>query len=173
VTPDFSTRAQRRRLPPLDAALLGVAILAGAWSLVTAWRAWDAERRAEARLAETRLATQDDQRRLQELTGRRKSGYEALSERAALTFAAPPARVLADLEQAIPAGARLDGVTLHYGQTLDVEVTVVARAPASYDRFLERFEATRRFSDLTFGTEDRSGEMKVTVHGRYRSEEER
>jgi hypothetical protein len=171
VTVDFSTRAQHRRLRPLDAALIGFSLLACILSAIATWSASDAQSRTEASLGAARRGLQDDERRMRAMTGRRKSEREQITERAALTFAAPPARVLADLEQAIPSGARLDGIVLHYGEALDVEVTVVALAPGIYDHFLERFEATRRFTDLEFGTENRSGQMKATVRGRYRDEE--
>jgi hypothetical protein len=49
---------------------------------------------------------------------------------------------------------------------------VVARTPEAYDRFVERLEATRRFTDLTFGAEARSADMKATVKARYRTEAE-
>ncbi len=172
MTTDFSTRGQRQRLHPLDAALVALALALLAVSAASAWRAWSGLRRSEALLAEAQQALQSDQNRMAELTSQRGTAGKEAVARAELTFAAPPARVLADLEQALPAAVRLDGVTLAYGESLDVEIRVLARTPEAYDRFIERLGAGGRFVDLTFGAETRTADMKATVKARYRDEAE-
>ena len=58
---------------------------------------------------------------------------------------------------------------LEYGaDSVMLEMQLLTRTPEVYDQFLTRIEGSGRFSDLAFGTENRSGEMKVTVRARYR-----
>jgi hypothetical protein len=71
----------------------------------------------------------------------------------------------------LPAAVRLNGATLTYGAGVAVELTVVAREGAAYDRFLERLAASSRFSDILPGAESRGGAISAPIRMRYRTGE--
>jgi hypothetical protein len=171
MTPDFSTRAEHPRLRPLDWLWLTVGLVLCTAALAGAWRASSTLARAQASLTAVRAATTADEGTLRDARARRRTESEKLADRAALTFALPPARVLADIEQALTSDTRLNGATLAYGDDLQVEMRIVARTPEAYDRFVERLQSGGRFLDLDFGAELRSGEMNATIKARYHIEE--
>ena len=163
MTPDFSTRTQRASVRLLDAVALAVGAALLAYAGTASWRATRAQGQAEEAVQKLRRESAATERRLRELTGQRTDPEELAFARAALTLSAPPTRVLAEIEHCLPAGVRLDGVTLAYKDALRIEMRVVARRPEGYDRFLERLESSRHFSELAFGTERRTREMMTNV----------
>jgi hypothetical protein len=93
---------------------------------------------------------------------------KAIGARALLTEKAQPDEVLSDLAGLMPAGVRLDGITLAYGERLAVEIQCVADGPASYDRFLDRLAESSAFAGLEPGQEARGGgELRATVRAEY------
>ncbi|MBN2370009.1 MAG: hypothetical protein JXO72_05935, partial [Vicinamibacteria bacterium] len=108
-----------------------------------------------------------DETRLREMKQGAREMSSTLAMRIALTQDAPPERVLAAIENILPAGARLDGITLQYGDALAVTFMVVARRPEIYDVFLERMESSSSFTDLSFGAESRDGEIRVSIDAAY------
>jgi Tfp pilus assembly protein PilN len=163
MTPDFSTRAQRPSVRLLDAMALAIGAALLAYAGTAAWRATRAKSEAEEAVLKLRRESAAAEQRLREITGRSSERDELTFARATLTLSVPPARVLAEIERCLPTGVRLDGVTLKYKNAVRLEMRVVARSPQRYDRFLERLESSRRFSDLAFGAERRTREMMTNV----------
>jgi hypothetical protein len=158
---DFSTRPVLRS-GLLDRVLLalaavGLALVAGT-TLLT-----------RQTLAETRKAL-DDRRRdpAMRRTPARGDSQRVLASQALATSEAPPGRILAELDSLMPADVRLNGATLIYGEGVMVELVVVARETAAYDRFLQRLASSRRFSDILPGAESRAGAVTAPIRMRYR-----
>lgn len=164
---DFSTRPVRRSsladlvLMTLAAALL---VAAGAVTLTTQRDLAEARRSVEQARREPGAG-----RRGQAPDGR-ASSLQGLAAQALSTMEAPPPRVLADLGALMPAEVRLNGVTLIYGEGVSIDLAVVAREAASYDRFLERLAASPRFTDILPGAESREGAISAPIRMRYQGE---
>jgi Tfp pilus assembly protein PilN len=167
---DFSTRRRLSRLRPLDLLLIALAVTVLCWSSLSALAA--RRELAEARLAVRQLREHGlaEERRLRELEQVRRDRDDALARQAFQTLASPPALILADIEPTLPADARLEGLTLAYDhETVDIELQLRARTPHTYDAFVQRMERSDRFGNLAFGSENRSGDMKVTLRASYRA----
>jgi hypothetical protein len=165
--PDFSTRPAVPRARWRSLGLLGLGVTLAIASLVSAI-GWDRQlRRAQMEIAELRRARppgpgQSGAREIPEAI------LKAIGARALLTETAQPDEVLSDLAGLMPAGVRLDGVTLAYGERLAVEMQCVADGPASYDRFLDRLAESPAFAGLEPGQEARGGgELRATVRAEY------
>jgi len=102
---------------------------------------------------------------------RQAARLQGLAAQALATAEAPPPRILADLASLMPADVRLNGAMLTYGEGVSVELTVMAREAASYDRFLERLSASPRFSDILPGAESREGVLSAPIRMTYRGGE--
>ena len=168
MKPDFSTRPRPRPARPLDVALIALAAIAAVWAAHSAWTVSRKLVAARQGLATLRAEAAAEATRLRAVEARLTGEQAKLVSRAVLTAQAPPPRVLAHLQQVLPSGARLDGVVLRYDEQLEIEFTVVAREASRYDQFLERLEASSAFENVTFGSEERGGEVRVTIRGRYR-----
>lgn len=165
---DFSTRRRVARPRPLDVLLLTLSGAALIWSAVAAAAAWREVEGARLALAQLRERAPAQERRLHELEGSRHGRNDALVNQALHTLTSPPQLILADIETTLPSGARLEALTLTYGhEAVELEMQVVARTPQIYDTFVAGMEGSGRFGHLTFGSEDRSGEMKVTLRADY------
>jgi hypothetical protein len=162
---DFSTRPRRRGLTRGESAwlLAGLAACAVAgWSTADAW----AEHRdAVARLGQASAEADGLRDRLQGL--RRAGGGDALAAQAALSAEAPPERVIGAVAALLPEDVRLESASLAYRQDLQVELQVAARRPAAFDELLERLQRAPSFADVLPGDEDRTGEMRAVIRGRY------
>ncbi len=170
MSPDFSSspRPPSRRF--IDLAALGLATILGT---AAAHAAWDASRllaQARAALLAKRDEIAADQAaiRVQEARSARLS--EGLTAQILASHERTPQHVLSTIGRLLPAGARLDNVTLAYGTEVEVDLHIVAREPATYDRFLERIEESPAFRDIVFGSENRNGEMQVSLKAVYRGE---
>lgn len=164
--PDFSTRPRPPGPQPADLALLVVAATA---LLLAGWgscRAWSEVREAEAavRGARATLAT------VSHRPGRAKASQQAAVGAILLTAEAPPTRVVSDLVPLLPADVRLEGLDLRYGETLSLDLRVVARTARAYDRFLAALESSGRFDRLVPGSELRQGEVHSSLSAVYRVE---
>jgi len=165
---DFSTRpVPRSGLPDLALVTLAAALLAvaGAVTLTTRRDLGEARRAVEEARREPAAG-----RRAEARDGR-ASSLQGLAAQALSTVEAPPPRILADLAALMPADVRLNRVTLTYGEGVSVELAVVAREAASYDRFLERLAASPRFTDILPGAESREGAISAPIRMRYRGGE--
>jgi hypothetical protein len=119
-----------------------------------------------------RTRARQEQQRLGEFDGRPRKGDEQLARAAAQTLDAPAPRILAELGQAMPAGARLEALTLRYGgEAVELDMRLIAHTPVIYDDLVARMERSARFDGLVLGGESRRAEMKVTLHARYREQE--
>lgn len=161
--PDFSTRPARAGLR-LTPDLL-VAVVAGLILLRSGWLALESTRKAsaaEAVVSALRADVETARTRLSALDSRKRTDGDVLTSQLVLTAQLPPARIVAELAALLPADVRLDGLSLRYGGTLDVDAQVVARRPAAYDTFLERLSDSA-FQDVLPGAEVREGEMRASV----------
>jgi hypothetical protein len=171
--PDLSTHPRRGRREPAELILLTLAIVACVLSGRASWGAWNGLRRAESSVARARQATDLAISRAREIRTRSRSETETLVSALLLTNECPPPLVLAELEGLLPPDVRLDVATLRYAETLGIELLVVARNPAAYDRFLERLVASPRFAQLVPGSETRDGELRSTIKATYVKETSR
>ena len=162
---DFSTRPRRRGFTHAETAWLVAGLAACAIAGWSAAHAWGEHRDAVARLGQVRAETAGLRQRLQAL--HRAGGGDALSSQAGLSAEAPPERVIAAVSPLLPPDARLESVSLAYGRELQVELQVAARRPSSFDELLERLQRAPSFADVWPGEEDRTGEMRAVIRGRY------
>lgn len=159
--PDFST-APHRRAPGRDLGLLAVAFLL---AFVAAGAAWSTARerdRTRARVQEVRRGISDAQGRLHALETRAGAPGGPLTQ-VFLNAEAPPAQVLAEVAGQLPPDVRLEGISLAYGRELALDMRVVAKNPAAFDRLLERLQSLPRLRDVVPGSESREGEVRTTV----------
>jgi hypothetical protein len=169
---DFSTRRRTGRPRLVDVLLLALGGCALIWSAHSAWRTTRELDRARDAVQALRMRARQEQQRLREFDRRPRKGDEQLARAAVQTLDAPVPRILADLDQAIPAGARLEALTLSYGgEAVELDMRLIARTPEIYDEFVARMERSARFDGLVFGDESRTAEMKVTLRARYREQE--
>jgi hypothetical protein len=159
--PDFSTRPRPRRLPTRHL----VAFVGGLLVLALAVRiAWTARHEAEAareRLAEVEREVVSLGARLRAFGDRGARGEDLA--RAAAVAEAPPERIVATLARALPDDARVEQLSIVYGNEISLEMRVVARSPAAWDRTLERLEETAALDEVSPGPEKREGEVRTTV----------
>jgi hypothetical protein len=168
MRPDFQTRGTtRRRIAVTDWVLWTTAIMLCAASVHQAWRKADTLHRTRVALERVRSSLQSEEARLSKIQQEIRSYDADLAGRIVLNGVAPPERVLASLERLLPPGARFNGITLDYGERLEIALVVVARKPEVYDVFLERLETSPVFSRIAFGAESREGEVRVSVTAVY------
>jgi len=84
---------------------------------------------------------------------------------AASSVESSPERVVADLAAVLPEGVAVVSYRFEYqpDATARVDLGVVARGPAAYDRFLSALSKSERFSDIRPGSESRPGLVRATV----------
>lgn len=165
---DFSTRPRRRGPGSRDLALLGSASLVVAFSVSEAWSSWAELQRIRGAVEMVRQEA--DAARAQARLLDQGAVGEALASRVLLTSGAAPPRVLADLQEVLSGDVRLSGITLTYGEHLDLEMEVVARRPLAYDAFVRRLVESPRFARVLPGAESRGAEVRASVRATYRGE---
>jgi hypothetical protein len=165
VSRDFSTRPERPARSALDVAALAIGLVAFAWSGVCAHASWRDARHKAARV--------DDARRELAVTKERvapsapSASAAALSRQALGSLEAAPPAVLAALSAIMPRDVRLDGLSLAYGDTVQLQLQVVARDAAAYDLFLSHLESSAQFGSISPGEENRFGEVHAVVRASY------
>jgi len=164
--PDFSTHPTPGRPPFRLVVALGLAVLALAGSIYFAWFARRDARVARERLAGVQREVGDLQARIQAYRARSAAGGDLLT-RAAAAGESPPEKIVAELARVLPGAARLERVTITYGDTIALEMAVVARDAAAWDRTLKRLEAIPFIEDVSLGPERREGEVRTTVSARW------
>ena len=160
--PDFSTSPRPSRLAALEAVAVAIGLLAAGVAGVSAWRARD-----EARLARERL---DGVRREVEAASLRLSALElaARSGRPGLAAAdAEPARIVKDVASVLPGDVRLERLSIDYVRGGAIELSVVARDAAAWDRLLERIDRAPQFREVEPGPEVRENEVRSFVRARW------
>jgi len=169
VTRDFSSRALRRpRWSPSERGLVWasalVLALAGWWTLA----AWRDHRHTWARVETAREELVVARSRAQ-ATPSRPDPANAILNRAVLTAEAPPGSVLGALAALQPPDVRLDGLSLKYGERLELDLRVAARTAQAYDLFLSRLEESPLFERVEPGDENREGEVRTTVRAIFKA----
>jgi hypothetical protein len=162
---DFSSAPRRARARGLDVLLVGLAAIAAAASVRASWTARSESVSVRAQLAEARSEVAAARQRLIELE--RTSARAGYALEAASWAAVPPARVLADLADLLPGDVRLDGLLLDYRGGLELELRVVARDAAAFDRVMDRFAASSRLRHVAAAAENREGEVRTTVSAHW------
>jgi Tfp pilus assembly protein PilN len=161
--PDFSS-APRGTRPRRGSIVLAAGALALA--LLSAHSAWTA--RAEAARVQRLVDAARREAEAAAALADRGSPGEPLRSRLALTEAAPPARVLADIGALLPDDVRLEGLGLGYGPQLEVELRLAAREARAYDRFLERLQESKLVASVEPGDETRDSGVRSMVKLVYR-----
>lgn len=164
---DFSSRPQGRRATTGEKVIVGLAAAVLVASAALAMGARQDGARVHARLEQARAESQAAQARAQEFEARQDPEH-LLAAQALLTAEAPPSRIVSELSRLMPGDVRLEGLRLTYGNRLEVEMRVSARAAASYDVFLERLERSPSFSEVLPGDENRQGELRSLVRAVWR-----
>jgi Tfp pilus assembly protein PilN len=160
--PDFSTAPRPSRLPVWETLAVGAAfvvlILAGGG----AWRARQEARQARARLGDVRREVEAASARLGALEARSRGNTRALP-----AVEAPPSRIVANVASALPGDARLERLSIDYERGGALEMEVVARDAASWDRLLDRLGRASWLRDLEPGPEAREAEVRSLVRARW------
>jgi hypothetical protein len=167
--PDFSTRRRRRTLGTADMGLLGIALTTLVLAGYATSTSWASLKKVRQDVDDTRREAGEAQARLRSAEGRRTPG-ESLATQAYSSVEAAPPRLLADLGALMPPDVRLDGLSLTYGETVQVEMQVRARTSAAYDMFLQALEASPQFTGVLPLEESRGRPMRGSVRATYRLE---
>ena len=160
--PDFSSVPRPSQVSRWEKAAVAVGLLALVVAGGMAWQTRDEARATRARLAEVRRDVGAADSQLQALEARRRAGMPALP-----ASEAPPAGIVAAVASLLPADARLEGLSIDYAAGGSLEMHVVARDAAAWDRFLERLERDPRLRDVEPGPETREGEVHSLVRARW------
>ncbi|MGD8897856.1 MAG: hypothetical protein PVJ73_17645, partial [Acidobacteriota bacterium] len=68
---------------------------------------------------------------------------------------------------ALPDDAKVERLDIVYGEEISLEMRVVARDPAAWDRTLERLEETTPLAEVSPGPERREGEVRTTIRAQW------
>lgn len=164
--PDFSTTQRPRRPPIREIAALVVAVALLGLALHTAWATRRDARTARDRLAAVQREVESMQARIRAVGARTAAGRDLLT-RASAAGESPPERIIAELARALPEAARVERLSIVYGDDISLELRVVARDATAWDRTLERLEETRFLEEVSPGPERREGEVRTTVSARW------
>lgn len=99
--------------------------------------------------------------------GARAAAGGGLLTRAAAAGESPPERIVAQLAQVLPDTARVERLSIVYGEEIALEMRVVARDATAWDLTVQRLEQTRFLADVSPGPEHRDGEVRTTVRARW------
>jgi Tfp pilus assembly protein PilN len=161
--PDFSTTSRRSRAPAWQWLALAACAVVALGALAGAFTARDEARSAAGRLLEVNHEVEAASARLAALQARARvpGGVALLAEEA------PPARIAAELASVLPDEVRLQRLTIDYQDGGRLELEVVARDAAAWDRLLQRMEAAPRLREVEPGPEARAGEVRSLVRARW------
>ena len=167
--PDFSTTPRPRRPPAreLRAVVLGFLVLFLSLGHASATRREAGA--ARERLAAVRREIGSLEARLRAVDARTTQGGELLT-RAAAAGEAPPERIVAAIARALPGDARVERLTVGYGDAISLEMMLVARDAAAWDRALARLVEAGPFEEVIPGPERRDGEVRTSVSARWAEE---
>jgi Tfp pilus assembly protein PilN len=164
--PDFSSEPRAVRVPGWhNLALAGGALVALA-AVLAAFRTTEEAATAEQRLAEVRRDVAAAADRVEALEARARAveaGMLAPDD-------APPARIVADVAEALPGDVRLERLAIDYRHGGVLELSVVARDASAWDRLLQQLELAPRLRAVTPGPEARAAEVRSLVRARWGSE---
>jgi hypothetical protein len=167
--PDFSTTPRPRRPPAREllAVVLGFLVLFLSLGSASATRREAGA--ARERLAAVRREIGSLEARLRAVDARTTQGGELLN-RAAAAGEAPPERIVAAIARALPGDARVERLTVGYGDAISLEMMLVARDAAAWDRALARLVEAGPFEEVIPGPERRDGEVRTSVSARWAEE---
>jgi hypothetical protein len=161
--PDFSTTSRPSRVPAWQQLALAACGLVALGTALQAFLAREEARSAESRRTEVSRDVAAAAGRLQALeAGLRFPGGGALAPEAA-----PPARIVAELAALLPDDVRLERIAIDYQRGGMLELLVVARDAAAWDRLLRQLEAAPRFREVEPGPEARAAEVRSLVRARW------
>ena len=160
--PDFSTAPRPSRVPALENVAVAVGLVALVLAGAATWRARHEARTARARVDEVRHEVEAAAARLLSLDRSARSGRPGLP-----AADAEPARIVADLAAVLPGDARLERLSIDYAHDGALELEVVARDAATWDRLLERLEGAPQFREVEPGPEVRDAEVRSLVRARW------
>ena len=160
--PDFSTTPRPRRPPVRDVVAVVLGLLVLGLAVRTAWVTREEATAARARLAAVQRDIDRLRARTRVVTARAAAGGELLT-RAAAAGEVPPERIVAELALALPDDARVERLSIVYGEGISLEMRVVARDPGAWDRTLERLDQAGSLEEVSPGPERREGEIRTTV----------
>jgi Tfp pilus assembly protein PilN len=160
--PDFSTTPHPSHIPAWEALAVGIGLAALILAGGGAWRARQEARQAMARLAEVQREVEATSARLRVLDARAREATPALP-----AAEAPPARIVADIASVLPGDARLERLSIDYARGGVLEMNVVARDAASWDRLLDRLERASWLREVQPGPEDREAEVRSLIRARW------
>lgn len=164
--PDFSTRPRPRRPPARELLAVAFALLALGIASHAAWTTVRQSAAARDRLAALRREIGTFQARIRAVGAREAAGGELLN-RAAAASESPPERIIAELARALPDDARVERLSIVYGDEIRLEMRVVTRNPEAWDRTLARLAQVESLEDLSPGPERREGEVRTTIQARW------
>ena len=160
--PDFKTAPRHARGSAWASLWLAAGALALAVSGYLAASTRAAAGAAVLRLAEVTGEVKALAAREAALAARPAAGAERLRAEDA-----PPARIVADVAAALPPDVRLDRLAIDYERGGRLELGVVARSAAAWDRLLERLDRAPRIREVEPGPEARAGEVRSAVRARW------
>jgi hypothetical protein len=161
--PDFSTALRRARVPTWQWLALGACALVALLALAQALAAREEARAAALRLAEVGREVDAAAARRDALVARMR----AATGSALAAEDVPPSRVVASLAELLPRDVRLERLSIDYRRGGELELLVVARDAAAWDRLLQRLEEAPRLRDVEPGPEARTGEVRSLVQARW------
>ncbi len=117
------------------------------------------------RLAEVSREVDAARTRVQALDARAR-----VSEAGVLSPAdVPPALVVSEVASVLPGDVRLERLAIDYRRGGTLELQVVARDAAAWDRLLQQLEAAPRIREVEPGPEARAAEVRSLVRARWAS----
>jgi hypothetical protein len=147
-------------------AALAIGLLALAWAARASWTARAEAREARAELSRVRREIDAVRPRLRALEARSAAGVKRRGQ-AAAAGTAPPVRIVNAVAAVLPAGARLERLSIDYVRGVSLEMQVVARNASAWDRLLDRLEHAPEFADVEPGPEMREGEVRTILRARW------
>ncbi len=158
--PDFATTPRPSRARNWERAAGALGVLAAGFVAVAATGTRREATEAAARLAETRREISEQSARLRQLRTRTASSAGPAS-------ASAPARVVAAIAAVLPAEARLEALTIDYARGTSLEMHVLARDAAAWDRLLERLDRSPDFEEVEPGPESRRAQVQTVIRARW------
>ena len=163
--PDFKTTPRTSRVPAWQQLALAACALAALAAAAQAYATREEARGAARRLADVAREVDAARGRLQALEARaRAAGAGALSP-----ADVSPARVVSEVASVLPGDVRLERLAIDYRRGGMLELLVVARDAAAWDRLLQQLETAPRIREVEPGPEARAAEVRSLVRARWGS----
>jgi hypothetical protein len=161
--PDFRTAPSKSRVPLWQHLALAACALGALAAAAQAYATREEARGAARRLAEVSREVDAARARLQALEARaRVAGAGVLSP-----ADVPPALVVAEIASVLPDDVRLERLAIDYRRGGVLELLVVARDAAAWDRLLQQLETAPRIREVEPGPEARAAEVRSLVRARW------